>query len=258
MRNLAARSESADPKLCSQIEEEGNMAALPTTAIDENSINDDKVHSNCADLSSSLNDFKRQMLEFAESVDIKIERLGIEVDKLKLKAGPLPASKDAVEELRNDVTSLLKENAEMREKILNLSLITSDLNTKVKVLENQRDNLIVALKLQQQEFEQGQITKEKSPGGDIGKWQTIGAAQQKLDKTHEDDIRTNLNLSNSFETLNDKMREENDQQNLGNGNDTDISQQPAPGHQSNTNSKAAAGLGVSSSRPWGKQQGYAV
>ena len=45
------------------------------------------------------------MLEFAESVDIKIERLGIEVDKLKLKAGPLPASKDAVEELRNDKTS---------------------------------------------------------------------------------------------------------------------------------------------------------
>ena len=39
------------------------------------------------------------------------------------------------------------------------------------------------------------------------------------------------------------MREENDQKNLGNGNDTDISQKPASGHQSNTNSKAAAGLG---------------
>ncbi len=130
MRNLAARSESIDPKLCSQIEEEGNMAVLLTTAMDENSINDDKAHSNCADLSSSLTDFKRQMLEFAESVDIKIERLGIEVDKLKLKAGPLPASKDAVEELRNDKKSLLTENAEMHEKILNLSLITSDLNTR--------------------------------------------------------------------------------------------------------------------------------
>ncbi len=172
------------------------MAAVPTTAMDENSINEDKVNSNCADLGSSLNDFKRQMLEFAESVDIKIKRLEIEVDKLKLKVGPLPASKDAVEELRNDKTSLLKENAEMREIILNISLITSDLNTKVKVLENERDRLIVALKLQQQEFEQGQITKEKSPGGDIGKWQTIGAAQQKLDKTHEDHIPTN-----SFETL---------------------------------------------------------
>ena len=67
MRNLAARSESIDPKLCSQLEEEGNMAALPTTAMDENSINDDKVHSHCADLSSSLNDFKRQILEFAEN-----------------------------------------------------------------------------------------------------------------------------------------------------------------------------------------------
>ena len=136
------------------------------------------------------------MLEFAESVDIKVERIGIEVDKLKLKAGPLPASKDAVEELRNDKTSLSKENGETREKILNLFLITSDLNTKVKVLENERDSLIVASKLQQQEFEQGQITKEKSPVGDIEKWQTIGAAQQKLDKTHEDHIPTN-----SFETL---------------------------------------------------------
>ncbi len=144
----------------------------------------------------------------------------------------------------------------MREKILNLSPITSDLNTKVKVLENERDSLIVALKLQQKEFEQGQITKEKSPGGNIGKWQTIGAAQQKLDKTHEDHIPTNLNLSNSFETLNDEMCEEHDQQNLGNGNDTDISQQPASGHQCNTDSKAAAGLRESSKATPSDEQTY--
>ncbi len=52
------------------------------------------------------------------------------------------------------------------------------------------------------------------------------------------------------------MREENDQQNLGNGNDTDISQQPASGHQSNTNSKAAAGLGESSKATPSDEQTY--
>ncbi len=117
--------------------------------------------------------------------------------------------------------------------------------------------MIIALKLQQQEFEQGQIiTKEKSPGGDIGKRQTIGAALQKLDKTHEDHIPTNLNLSNNFETLSDEMREENDKKNLRNGNDTDISQQPASGHQSNTNSQAAAGLGKSSKAMPSDEQTY--
>ena len=37
---------------------------------------------------------------------------------------------------------------------LNYTLITSDLNSKVKELEHERDSLVTAMKLQQQEFEQ--------------------------------------------------------------------------------------------------------
>ena len=57
-----------------------------------------------------------------------------------------------IEDLRKDKTNLLKENAELREKNLNCSLMTSDLNTKVKNLEYERESLLTAIKLPQQRF----------------------------------------------------------------------------------------------------------
>ena len=68
----------------------------------------------------------------------------------------------AIKELRRGKDNLLKENAELREKNLNYALITSDLNSKVKELEHERDSLVTAMKLQQQEFEQGHYKRGKN------------------------------------------------------------------------------------------------
>jgi hypothetical protein len=56
----------------------------------------------------------------------------------------------------------MKENFDLREKMLNLSLTTSDLKTEVKDLEHERDSLITALKLQHSLSKHGLKTPVKS------------------------------------------------------------------------------------------------
>ena len=82
-----------------------------------------------------------------ESIDQKIG------NTLKSKSTHLGALEATIEEVRKDKANLLQENAELREKNLNCSLITSDLNTKLKDLEYERESLLMAIKLQQQGFE---------------------------------------------------------------------------------------------------------
>jgi hypothetical protein len=71
-----------------------------------------------------FDDFKPQMLEFTENMNTKMESLRTEVNQLKFKVDPLLTSENVVDELRNDKLSLMKENSELREKMLNLSLTT--------------------------------------------------------------------------------------------------------------------------------------
>jgi regulator of replication initiation timing len=59
------------------------------------------------------------MLEFIENMNTKMESLRTEVNQLKFKVDPLLTSENVVDELRNDKLSLMKENPELREKILN-------------------------------------------------------------------------------------------------------------------------------------------
>ncbi|CAB4045283.1 Hypothetical predicted protein, partial [Paramuricea clavata] len=92
-----------------------------------------------------FDDFKQQMLEFTENTNTTMESLRTEVNQLKFKVDPLLTSENVVDELRNDKLSLMKENSELRDKMLNFSLATSDLKTKVKDLEHERDSLITAL-----------------------------------------------------------------------------------------------------------------
>jgi cell division protein ZapA (FtsZ GTPase activity inhibitor) len=76
-----------------------------------------------------FDDFKQKMLEFTENMNTKMESLRTEVNQLKFKVDPLLTSENVVDELRNDKLNLMKENSELREKMLNLSLTTSDLET---------------------------------------------------------------------------------------------------------------------------------
>ena len=109
-----------------------------------------------------FDDFKQQMLEFTENMNTKMESLRTEVNQLKFKVDPLLTSENVVDELRNDKLSLMKENSDLREKMLNLSLTTSDLKTEVKDLEHERDSLITALKLRHSLSKHGLKTPVKS------------------------------------------------------------------------------------------------
>ena len=105
----------------------------------------------------------------------------------------------AVKELKIDKDNLVRENAELREKNLNFALITSDLNSKVKELEHERDSLVTAMKLQQQEFEQGHYERE-----DGEKWKTVSAIKQ----SKEDQAAMNFE-SNRYDVLSDEANTQN-------------------------------------------------
>ena len=55
--------------------------------------------------------------------------------------------KDQVESLKKDNQKLVEENEQLRERNTNLSYIISDLNTKVKEVENEKQSLVTALKI---------------------------------------------------------------------------------------------------------------
>ena len=91
------------------------------------------------------------MLDLANTVVNKIENLRSELHVLDAKIEPM--------------------------KILecsNLCLVTSDLNTRIKDLERERDSLVTALKLQQQDLEQNQHNNITHSG----KWQTKIASRR--------------------------------------------------------------------------------
>ena len=152
MRNLAAKSVNINPKASVEIGEENNMAELHV--VHDSGVNDKSLYT-VDNENSSVEDLGRQMQEFAESTNSKFEGIETELNNLKARSVPLFVMEAAVKELRKDKDSLLKDNAELREKNLNYALITSDLNSKIKELEHERDSLVTAMKLQQQEFEQG-------------------------------------------------------------------------------------------------------
>ena len=146
------------------------------------------------------------------------------MNQLKFKVDPLLTSENVVDELRNDKLSLVKENSELREKMLNLSLTTSDLKTKVKDLEHERDSLITALKLQQQDIEQNRTTTQKR----LAEWKTTSAPKNK-----DNQASATLNLHNSFDTLDDEQHPS--------VINLDISQQSDPDHQPTEDNNTSTG-----------------
>ena len=157
--------------------------------------------------------------------------LRTEVNQLKFKVDQLLTSENVVDGLRNDKLSLVKENSELREKMLNLSLTTSDLKTKVKDLEHERDSLLTALKLQQQDIEQNRTTTQKR----LAEWKTTSAPKNK-----DNQASATLNLHNSFGTLDDEVGEGNGEQHPSVIN-LDISQQSDPDHQPTEDNNTSTG-----------------
>ena len=182
---------------------------------------------------------------------------------------------------------LLKENACLKERneklnrdLNNYICISSDLNMRIKELENQNSSLTTVINLLNNE-ERNDDNKElwktagkkkrsrvacsnnntqfiKNNGYEVRTDNRYSTLCKRGNNNSDEDVNTDaaaetqeqptcnpgdksIQIVNHVDS-NDEVREENEQQNLGNGNDTDISQQPGSGHQSNTNSKTAARL----------------
>ena len=149
--------------------------------------------------------------KLTESIDQKIGNLVSDVNTLKSKSTHLGALEATIEELRKDKANLLQENAELREKNLNCSLITSDLNTKVKDLEYERESLLMAIKLQQQGF-------EKSLNKQTQNRQPISVSERQCEDNNGQQTSSFIS-QNRFSVLDDQGGT------VGNGPQTVISEQ---------------------------------
>ena len=103
------------------------------------------------------------MLDLANTVVNKIENLRSELHVLDAKIEPMKILECSISDLKRD-----------KMRLLNLCLVTSDLNTRIKDLERERDSLVTALKLQQQDLEQNQHNNITHSG----KWQTKIASRR--------------------------------------------------------------------------------
>ena len=196
MQSLATKSVNINSKTSTAIGKENNMAELHI--VHDSDVDDKSLYMEGIE-NSPVEDLRRQMQEFAESTNLKIEGLEIELNNLKVRSVPMFVMEAAVKELKIDKDNLVRENAELREKNLNFAIITSDLNSKVKELEHERDSLVTAMKLQQQEFEQGHYERE-----DGEKWKTVSAIKQ----SKEDQAAMNFE-SNRYDVLNDEANTQN-------------------------------------------------
>ena len=189
---LAVSSKNINPPSSYQCEQEANMAVDRDCSISANS-------------NSAIDDLRKQMLDLAKTVENKIETLRREVHKLDAKIEPMQILECSLSDLKRDKMRLLQDNNELRERNLNLCLITSDLNTRIKDLERERDSLVTALKLQQQDFEQNLHNNANHSV----KWQSKTVSRQKEDRSKQQ----NLNMQNRFISLNDELGDKSEQLN---------------------------------------------
>ncbi|CAB4007916.1 Hypothetical predicted protein [Paramuricea clavata] len=106
-------------------------------------------------------------------------------------------SREYVDSIVRENVKLRQDNENLRERSENLSYIISDLNTKAKRFENEKESLTTAFGMLQSDL------NEKYKGAD---WQTVKDA----------DINPNVEISNSFESLIYEGDEESDDQEIPN------------------------------------------
>ena len=109
---------------------------------------------------------------------------------------------------------LRQDNENLRERSENLSYIISDLNTKAKRFENEKESLITALGMLQSDL------NEKYKGAD---WQTVkgsviknGSCKQMSASSIDADTNPNVEISNRFESLIYEGDEKSDDQEIPN------------------------------------------
>ena len=100
-------------------------------------------------LDSSQDDFRIRMEHFVATTTAKIDFLSSTVNDLKQHN----LSKVFITTLQDEINALKAENSELRDKNVIASLALSDLHTKIKEIECEKNSLITALKILQADSE---------------------------------------------------------------------------------------------------------
>ena len=99
---------------------------------------------------SRLKELESKMEKFAEIISAKVDALPSDIDIIRNENRH--HSDDLFTGLQAEILKLKNENDELRERNTNLSYIMTDLNTKLKDVENEKESLITVIKLLQSEY----------------------------------------------------------------------------------------------------------
>ncbi|CAB4023335.1 Hypothetical predicted protein [Paramuricea clavata] len=168
---------------------------------------------NISDSTLLPNDLCGKWSDLADKVELLEDRMNNNfmdiaksINSLKAKEGlNTELSREYVDSIVRENVKLRQDNENLRERSENLSYIISDLNTKAKRFENEKESLITALGMLQSDL------NEKYKGAD---WQTVKGSVIK--KRIDADINPNVEISNRFESLIYEGDEESDDQEIPN------------------------------------------
>lgn len=147
-------------------------------------------------------EFHCQLTRFMNRTNNIIDDLSAELYSLNnAKTDTSCVLQGGINDLRREKAKLIEENDILRERNLNISLIMSDLNTKVKNLEQEKDSLITALKLQQQDYQQSlnnlnHNNMENCPN-DVNSWTKVSTRDELKSKHLSDNEKPKKYPDNS-------------------------------------------------------------
>ena len=166
----------------------------------------------CEPENSNLNQHQllNDLYKFVQRIDDKVTGISHEVNNLKRNIGQTDLS-DTIRNLKQEIAELKNENLELRQKNATLSYVTTDLQTKVIDLENEKSSLITAIKLTQQDQ-----SNFSGSNGQVDSRQNVGNKESNVNKTSKDSnaekaTATIANI-NRYEVFNNSDAESTKQQ----------------------------------------------
>ena len=98
-------------------------------------------------IDSIIEQVDNKVLNLKKEFTVKICELNQQISGLKANGMGSPSQDKSIDDLKREKQQLKDENRDLSEKVMNLSLIVSDLNCKLKDYENERLSLVTAIKL---------------------------------------------------------------------------------------------------------------
>lgn len=193
--------------------DEQDKASLDQTALNQTELQ----HLHSEKLIEAINDIKGQIHQL--KVDTKENQTSIsKLMTLSQVAHPKPDNESLElhklrqenDEYRRQNENLLRENVEKTERMNNLAYILSDLNTKIKILEDEKASLVTAISLLNDEYRQKEHAHDQS--STVNKqndWTTVKGPKDGVASTVRADSNDHdcyvVENSNRYTTLNDEV-----------------------------------------------------